>query len=92
SQYARELKGSPAELENILAQHHEQMDGTGFPRKLTQQHLSPLTCLFILAHEILTFFLENGEAAEWDYWIKMATAKYEVGTFKNILKHLAIPE
>jgi HD-GYP domain-containing protein (c-di-GMP phosphodiesterase class II) len=93
SQYARELIGAPSELEIMLAQHHEQADGKGFPGKITQQHLNPLTCLLILAHELLNFFLENGvkkgaEETRWEHWLKISHEKYEGGNFLKILKHL----
>jgi HD-GYP domain-containing protein (c-di-GMP phosphodiesterase class II) len=88
SEYARELIGSPAELETILAQHHELADGTGFPHRLAPNQITPLSCLFIIAHDILLFFLEKGKAASWETWVSASASKFEAGSFKKILKNL----
>lgn len=89
SKYARELIGSPAELETILAQHHEQADGSGFPLGLLQRQLNPLSCLFILAHDLLNFYLDNAPTAQWEQWIKISSVRYRSGVFNKIIKQLS---
>jgi len=39
----QELHGMPREVADIVAQHHECIDGTGYPRRLTEEQLRPLS-------------------------------------------------
>jgi response regulator RpfG family c-di-GMP phosphodiesterase len=41
----------PQDIKNIISEHHERPDGTGFPRKLTSTSIKPISAFFILAHE-----------------------------------------
>ncbi len=56
AEYARTLKGLSNDVDQILLQHHEKPDGKGFPRGLTAQQISPLSALFILCEDLVTFF------------------------------------
>jgi len=38
-------------IKEVVLNHHERPLGKGFPRKLTTEHLSGLSCIFIMAHE-----------------------------------------
>lgn len=44
----------------IMQEHHEKPDGSGFPRGLTAVTISPLSCVFILAHNFIDQVFENG--------------------------------
>ena len=39
-----------SETANIIREHHERPDGTGFPRNLDSSNLGELSCIFIIAH------------------------------------------
>jgi response regulator RpfG family c-di-GMP phosphodiesterase len=38
-------------IKEVVLNHHERPYGKGFPRKLSTEHLSGLSCVFIMAHE-----------------------------------------
>jgi putative nucleotidyltransferase with HDIG domain len=42
------------DVPNIILQHHEKPDGSGFPRKLTAKSIIPLACVFIVAEDFVT--------------------------------------
>jgi HD-GYP domain-containing protein (c-di-GMP phosphodiesterase class II) len=48
----------------ILLQHKERPDGSGLPIGLKGSQLAPLSCLFMLCHEFVDYFLEN---ENWTY-------------------------
>lgn len=85
AEYAREFNEIPSDVDMILAQHHEKPDGSGFPRGLTAARLSPLSCLFIIAHDVLHFSL--GEGAQYpDQFFQLNSQKYASGMFKKIFR------
>lgn len=47
----RNNKGIPHDVDAIIATHHERPDGSGFPRGLTANNISPLSALFIIARD-----------------------------------------
>lgn len=59
AEYARTLKGLSSEVDHILLQHHEKPNGKGFPRGLLAHQISPLTALFILSEEVVTYFQKH---------------------------------
>jgi len=59
AEYARHLEGIPPDVDTVVIQHHELPDGSGFPRGLTSQQINPLAAVFIIAHELMHFFLEQ---------------------------------
>ena len=76
----------PQEVEVIVRQHHENVEGTGFPGKLHHMRLSQLSCMFIIAHDYVTglylieFDQHSGRHAEM---INRLRDKYSVGNFKG---------
>ncbi len=55
AEYTRQFNEVPSDVDQIVAQHHERPDGSGFPRGMTAQFISPLSALFIIAHEMMEF-------------------------------------
>ncbi len=49
--YLDDLKEISNDTKNLILNHHERPDGSGFPREETLLGLSPLSCIFIIAHE-----------------------------------------
>ena len=39
-----------SETANIIREHHERPDGSGFPRNLDSSNLTEISCIFIIAH------------------------------------------
>ncbi len=52
AQLVSKTESISSEVEDIIRCHHEKPDGSGFPRGLSALNLSPLSCIFILAHEV----------------------------------------
>jgi HD-GYP domain-containing protein (c-di-GMP phosphodiesterase class II) len=82
----RAVPGAPADVDTIIMQHHETGDGKGFPRKLSATHISPLSSIFIVAHEIVQGSIE-GKKDVADI-IEELKIKYTTGNFRKILKEL----
>jgi response regulator RpfG family c-di-GMP phosphodiesterase len=55
AEMARKLPGVLNDVDHIILQHHERPDGKGYPRGLFAQQISPLSAVFILAHEFLDY-------------------------------------
>ncbi len=88
-----EKKEFPPDVDFIVAQHHERPDGTGFPRGLSKLRISPLSCVFILAHEFVTRI----EALGGDYTAvnrekvfgDLTNEMYTTGNFKKPFEGLS---
>lgn len=59
AQLVEKFRDVPSDVANIIVQHHERPDGSGFPRGLTAAHISPLSSVFIVAHEIVRKLMLN---------------------------------
>lgn len=44
---------------DIILQHHEKADGSGFPKGLNGNYIKPLSALFIISHEYADFIYRN---------------------------------
>ncbi len=56
---ARHFTEIPPDVDVIIAQHHERPDGSGFPKNITHSRISPLSALFIVAHDLVSFMFER---------------------------------
>ncbi len=88
SEYARQFDEIPADVDQILLQHHERPDGTGFPRSLTHKYISPLASLFIIAHDLMHFMSQRPQNTSMDEFFVDADARYQTGHFKKLIKQL----
>jgi HD-GYP domain-containing protein (c-di-GMP phosphodiesterase class II) len=79
----------PPDVDAIIAQHHEEPDGTGFPRGLTSTRISPLAAIFIVAHDLLHFILMSEGKPNIGNYLKSRNEKYNAGTFKKIMKTIS---
>jgi response regulator RpfG family c-di-GMP phosphodiesterase len=76
-----------ADIENIIVQHHEQPDGTGFPRGLSPLRISPLSCIFIIAQDYMhTVIKPDVTDEEIRAAIEKIKEKYPRGNFKKPLQ------
>ncbi len=80
-------RGHPVESEKIIYQHHEQTDGSGFPNKVSTTRILPLSALFILAHDLTNYILEN---PKWNIetYTQVAKGKYVGANFTKIIRKL----
>lgn len=94
AEYARKLRQLPADVDTIVLQHHEMPDGSGFPRGLYHHQISPLASVFIVAQDLLDFFMENEGANDKDIFATFCEERaelYSTGNFKKILDSLSAP-
>jgi response regulator RpfG family c-di-GMP phosphodiesterase len=70
------FKSAPPDTDTLILQHHEQPNGTGFPGHLTHDKCSPLSQLFIVAHDFVMWVM-NEEDPQLDVYFLRAEAKYE---------------
>lgn len=59
AQLIEKLPGMNTDAHKIILDHHERPDGKGFPLGLTASNIPPLSCVFILSHEIVDFLIFN---------------------------------
>ena len=84
SKLIKSFKYVPADIEQILLQHHEKQDGTGFPRAITSSRITPLASFFIIVEDLVGFIGdgENLETSLIDF--KMwGDANYDHGHFQK---------
>lgn len=73
----------PADVDRIIAQHHEQFDGTGFPHKLNFQTIAPLSAVFIISEDLIYQRINHPEASLLDY-LQAKEALYHRGDLKPV--------
>jgi CheY-like chemotaxis protein len=78
----------PSEVDAIVLQHHELPDGGGFPRGLQESQIAPLSCLFILAHEMVKETIEKRKRFSVVEFFRIAEARFTTGKFKDLLAEL----
>jgi HD-GYP domain-containing protein (c-di-GMP phosphodiesterase class II) len=74
----------PADVCQIILQHHELPDGSGFPRGLTGAAIAPLAAVFIAAHEIANEINKQGARFNIEQFWRERYASYTSGTFKTM--------
>lgn len=88
AEYARGFNDLPADVDKIIEQHHERPDGSGFPRGLFHNNIHPLAALFIMAHDLLIYFLTHVPTGDRGDMVKLFFRKqarrYREGTFRKI--------
>lgn len=78
----------PPDVDTIIRQHHERPNGTGFPRGLTYSYISPLSSVFIIAHDLTRHALIEKENFKVPVFIDKVRDKYKSSQFKKILSCL----
>lgn len=80
-----QIRDLPADVNQIILQHHESKDGSGFPRGLVAGWISPLTSVFIIVEDLLDFLDgEYGSEIRLQNFIKERENLYDSGNFKKI--------
>lgn len=77
----------PQDIDQIILQHHEAKDGSGFPRGLDHGRIGQLPALFIMT-ETLVDFIGNGDNLETSVtdFIMWGESHYDGGHFKKIFQ------
>lgn len=85
---ARRMNEVPPDVDTIIVQHHENDEGTGFPRKLGATQVAPLAAVFIVAHDLTQYTMRSGENFSAEEFLKKGREKYTRGHFKKVLMAL----
>jgi len=88
SELAKQFNEIPPDVDTVIMQHHEQPDGTGFPRAAGHSRINPLSTIFIVAHDLLLFIYKSEGNWKMENFIKTVEEKYSQGNFKKVLKIL----
>jgi response regulator RpfG family c-di-GMP phosphodiesterase len=87
AEYARQFQEIPSEVEQIVAQHHERPDGTGFPRGLVVRYFTPLSALFVIAQDLIEYSNTASELS-FDAFFEKKELEYNVGIFRKLSRAL----
>ncbi len=85
---SKQMADYPGDVEFIIAQHHELPDGSGFPHHLNHTKISPLSALFIVAHDLCHKLYELGEVFDMLRFLEEFDQKYPLGYFQKIRQAL----
>lgn len=78
-----------SEVDFIIEQHHEQPDGSGFPRGINASKITQLSATFILANNLVSQALQLGmKRSSIAVILKGMKGFYDKGSFKDPLKKL----
>ncbi len=89
SQTAQTIEFLPPDVDQIILQHHEAPDGSGFPRGLSAHRIHYLAAMFIIAED-LVHFLDDGENLETSMsdFLTWGEHRYSQGNFKKIFEEI----
>jgi HD-GYP domain-containing protein (c-di-GMP phosphodiesterase class II) len=84
TQIAKEDPKSPPDVDKILLEHRELPDGSGFPRGLKHHQFSPLSCLFIIAHDFVDELYMNPALTMQEYMV-IAKRRFKGASFEKVI-------
>lgn len=77
------------DTDTIVRQHHELPDGTGVPLGLSHKQLTPLSCLFMMAHRYVDRVMLNGEKTlDFFAFLDEERERFSTGFFRKIMLSL----
>jgi hypothetical protein len=82
---AKRFQEVPPDVDIIILQHHELPEGGGFPRGIQSRYLAPLSCVFILAHELAVQAIEKGKDFKLTEGVALLKQHYMTSQFKRIV-------
>lgn len=78
----------PADVELMVRQHHELPKENGWPSKIGHAKITPLSTVFIVAHDLTDYIIDNPKWDLKDYVIK-AKSKFKGQHFSKVLSALS---
>jgi HD-GYP domain-containing protein (c-di-GMP phosphodiesterase class II) len=88
AEFAASLTEVPPDVDTIIRQHHELPDGTGFPRQLNSSQIASLSAIFIVAHDIVTFFIaeqKKNNTLQLEEYIQIREEYFSRHHFKKVM-------
>lgn len=80
----REAKTFPLNIEDLVLQHHENPEGTGFPRNLDANRVNQLSATFIVAHNFVNeLYREDFNRKEVINILSRMKKRFGVGSYKG---------
>ncbi len=85
SKIVNSLDTISSDVDQIILQHHEMKDGTGFPRSMDSSRIGQLPALFIIVEDLVEF-IDNGDNIETSItdFIMWGREYYDAGHFKKL--------
>lgn len=77
----------PPDVEMMIRQHHELPKENGWPAKLSHAKITPLATVFIVAHDLTDYIIDNPKWDLKDYMAK-AKSKFKGPHFSKVLSAL----
>jgi HD-GYP domain-containing protein (c-di-GMP phosphodiesterase class II) len=81
------FNSAPPDTQVLAFQHHELPDGSGFPQGLKAERISPLSALFIVANDLVFYFLNDDDPSMDDFLLK-CHHRYDYVNFRKVVKAL----
>lgn len=86
AEYVKNMSEIPADVDSIILHHHEQPDGSGFPRQIGASYMSPLAAIFIIAHDVTRSFFQDPDHFSMQNFAQANKDKYAHSNFRKILE------
>ncbi len=85
-----DVEGIPLDVLEIIEQHHELPDGTGFPKKIKEESIGNLTIIFQVAHDFVSdlYSLRSLESGTVKNLLQEYSLKYSSTKYKTTLESL----
>ena len=83
AELVRAWASCPSDVDEIILQHHEKIDGTGFPLATDAKAIAPLSALFILSEDIIYHCVDNFGVIPLEY-LRSKKDYYQQGEFAKI--------
>ena len=80
---------APGEVDLIVSQHHERVDGSGFPLGINGTKISPLASVFIVAHDLVDEISKLGTRFTMLDFVAERRMFYTTGVFKKAMQVLS---
>ena len=80
----------PPDVDRIVLEQHEMPNGNGFPKMLSANHTSPLSCLFIISGLLAKLMIERkGPYNKAEFMQKFSNDGYNKGNYKEVFEAIA---
>jgi HD-GYP domain-containing protein (c-di-GMP phosphodiesterase class II) len=90
SQLVGQIDETPSGVAEIIIQHHERPDGSGYPQGLTHESIGLVSSCFILAHHFVELLYSDTLSGDiFSAALEQLKKQYNVGNFKTAYEALA---
>ena len=79
--------GAPMASDVVIRQHHGVPHGIGFSETYSA-NLSPMSIVFILAHDFTDYIIRSGDELDISAKIKQMRSRYSTQRFQKIIDHI----